>query len=62
MSTGWTGLGLFNLEKKRIQQDLTVAFPCLKGAMGKMRRDLLSEGEVYRTRTTVVNCKKVDLD
>ena len=33
-------LGLFSLEKRRLQGDLTVAFQCLQGATGKVERDL----------------------
>ena len=35
-------LGLFSLEKRRLQGDLTVASQYLKGATGKMGGDLLS--------------------
>ena len=35
-------VGLFNLEKRRVWGDLTVAFQYLKGATGKMGRDSLS--------------------
>ncbi|GAB0203263.1 hypothetical protein GRJ2_002791900 [Grus japonensis] len=35
-------LGLFSLEKRRLQRDLRAAFPYLKGPTGKMERDCLS--------------------
>ena len=35
-------LGLFSLESRRLQGDLIAAFQYLKGATGKMGRDILS--------------------
>ncbi|GAB0205461.1 hypothetical protein GRJ2_003011700 [Grus japonensis] len=35
-------LGLFSLEKRRLQEDLIVAFQYLKGPTGKLERDCLS--------------------
>jgi len=34
-------LGLFNLEKRMLQGDLTMAFQYLQGPTGKVRRDTL---------------------
>ena len=41
--------------------DLTVAFQCLKGAAGKLRRDSVRDCS-DRTRHNGVKQKKVDLD
>jgi len=43
-------LGLFSLEKRRLQGDLTAAFPCLKGACKKDGDKLYSRACCYRTR------------
>ena len=47
-------LGLFSLEKRKLQGGLTVAFQYLKGATGTLGRDFLSEW-TDRTRVMVLN-------
>ncbi|GAB0204601.1 hypothetical protein GRJ2_002925700 [Grus japonensis] len=53
-------LGLFSLEKRRLQEDLIVAFQYLKGPTGKMERHFLPE--VTGEGITVLNYKMVDSD
>ena len=36
-------LGLFSLEKRRLQEDLIAAFQCLKGFIRKMGTNILAE-------------------
>jgi len=43
-------LGLFSLEKRRLQGDLIAAFQCLKGAYRKDGEDLFSKACCNRTR------------
>jgi len=51
-------LGLFSLEKRRLQEDLIVAFHCLKGAYKKVEDRLLSRACGDRTRDTGVKPKE----
>ncbi|GAB0181375.1 mitochondrial enolase superfamily member 1 [Grus japonensis] len=53
-------LGLFSLEKRRLQGDLIAAFQYLKGPTGKLERDCLSGSAV--TGQGVMGLKRVDLD
>jgi len=48
-------LGLFSLEKRRLQGDLTVAFQCLKGPAAKMGTMLLERPVVTGQGVTVLN-------
>jgi len=44
-------LGLFSLEKRKLQGDLTAAFQCLKGAYRKDGENLSSKACCDRTRS-----------
>jgi len=44
-------LGLFSLEKRRLQGDLTAAFQYLKGAYRKAKEKLFSKACCGRTRS-----------
>ena len=48
-------LGLFSLEKRRLQGHLILAFQYLQGATGKMGSDSLSGSEVIGRGVTVSN-------
>jgi len=50
MRTGLRELGLFSLEKGRLQGDLTAAFQYLTGPVGKMGKIFLARPVVNRTR------------
>jgi len=55
-------LGLFSLEQSRLRGDLTSAFQHLKGAYRKDGEGLFIRERSDRTRVTVLNWKRVDLD
>ena len=59
---GLRELGLFSLEKRRLQGDLMVAFQYLKGAYTKAEEGLFIRACSNRTRETFLNWKRVDLD
>jgi len=52
-------LGLFSLDKRRLQRDLIAAFHYLKGAFKKDGDGLFSEPCCNRTRGNGFNLKKV---
>ena len=55
-------LGLFRLEKRRLQGDLIVAFQCLKGAYRKAGEGLFVRGCSDRTRGSGFKLKFKDLE
>jgi len=55
-------LGLFSLEKRRLQGDLIAAFQDLKGATGKLGRDFCIRACSNRVTEMALKWKRVDLD
>ena len=55
-------LGLFSLEKRRLQGDLIVAFQYLKGAYRKAKERLFIRACSDRMKEMALNGQRVDLD
>ena len=55
-------MGLFSLEKRRLQGDLIVAFHYLKGPARKLEKDLWQGHGVIGKGVMVSDCKRGDLD
>jgi len=55
-------LGLFSLEKKKLQGDLRAAFQHLNGATRKLERDFLQGHVVIQQGVMASSWKRVDLD
>jgi len=55
-------LGLFSLEKRRLQGDLIAACQYLKGPTGRIERDFSQGCVVIGQGGTALNQKRADLD
>ena len=55
-------LGLFSLEKRRLQGDLLAAFQYLKGAYRKHGENLFSRASCNRTRSNAFKLREGKLD